>query len=58
MINIFFKIVIILIMNVTGTITYPFFNAVIIDKWSGNLKEYPSLKGKYSIFLSYPYDKF
>ena len=45
-------------MNVTGTITYPFFNAVIIDKWSGNLKEYPSLKGKYSIFLSYPYDKF
>ena len=35
-----------------------FFNAVIIDKWSGNLKEYPSLKGKYSLFLSYPYDKF
>ena len=35
-----------------------FFNAVIIDKWSGNLKDYPSLKGKYSLFLSYPYDKF
>ena len=30
----------------------------IIDKLSGNLKEYPSFKGKYSIFLSCTYDKF
>ena len=36
----------------------PFFIAIIIDKLSGNLKEYPSFKGKYSIFLSSTYDKF
>ena len=36
----------------------PFFIAIIIDKLSGNLKEYPSFKGKYSIFLSCTYEKF
>ena len=37
---------------------YTFFIAIIIDKLYGNLKEYPSFKGKYRIFLSCTYDKF